>query len=133
MAYRFIDHTADIGIRVVSRDLKMLFVDAAHALIDIMGAWCAQGSGSESIALKGIDREDILVRWLQELLFLIEVKNLRISHVDVFRIGRTDMEAVVTGSYTPKGLKQEIKAVTYHNLEIQEVDNHVEVTIIFDT
>lgn len=133
MAYRFIDHTADIGIRVVSKDLKTLFADAAHALIDIMGAWCAQGSESENISVEGIDREDILVRWLQELLYLIEVKDLRISHVDVVRIGLKDMTGVITGSYTSKVLKQEIKAVTYHNLEIAEVDNHVEATIIFDT
>ena len=133
MTYRFIDHTADIGIRVVSGDVQGLFEDAAQALIDIMGAGCHEGSLEEEISVKGIDRIDVLVRWLQELLYRIEVEDLRIARLTVLEVNDNGMEALVAGTAIPTKLREEIKAVTYHNLEILEVDNHVETTIIFDT
>jgi len=134
LAYHFIDHTADIGIHVISKDVRGLFEEAARALIDIMGAKCPDKDlKHQTIIIEGIDRIDTLVRWLQEILYLIEVKNLRVFSLRVALIHETGMEAVVSGIYSPTKLKEEIKAVTYHNLEIQEVDNHVETTIIFDT
>lgn len=133
MSYRYIDHTADIGIHIVSRDERCLFEEAAQALIDMMGAWCGEGSRSERISVEGIDMADVLVRWLQELLYRIEVENLRIAHVKVEEVGPKGLTAHVTGVHTPSRLHGEIKAVTYHNLEILDVDNHVETTIIFDT
>ncbi len=133
MTYRFIDHTADIGIRVASADIRGLFEEAARALVEIMGARSSGGSRQERISVHGLDQVDILVRWLQELLYLIEVRDLRITQVEIVEIGETDLEALVTGTVSPTPLKAEIKAVTYHNLEIQEVDNNLEATIIFDT
>lgn len=133
MTYHFIDHTADIGIRVVSGDVKGLFEEAAQALIDIMGAGCHEDSHKEKISVRGIDRVDVLVRWLQELLYRIEVEDLRIAALTVLEVNDNGMEALVAGTTTPAKLHEEIKAVTYHNLEILEVDNHVETTIIFDT
>ena len=133
MTYHFIDHTADIGIRVVSGDLRGLFEEAAQALVDIMGARSTKGRDHERISVEGLDQTDVLVRWLQELLYRIEVKDLRISHVEVLEVNSKGLTALVCGTKTRTELQQEIKAVTYHNLEIQEVDNHVEITIIFDT
>ncbi|MBN2298238.1 MAG: archease [Deltaproteobacteria bacterium] len=134
MTYRFIDHTADIGIHIVTVDVKGLFEEAAYALIDILGAKCPdKGLKHQDITIEGLDLADTLVRWLQELLYLIEVKDLRVFSLKVVRIHETGLEAEVAGIYAPTGLKKEIKAVTYHNLDIQEVDNHVQATIIFDT
>lgn len=133
MKYHFIDHTADIGIRIVSDDVKSLFEDAALALVDIMGARSAQGGKSERITVEGLDQVDVLVRWLQEILYRIEVEDLRISHLEILELNPNGLTAIVAGTNSPTGLLEEIKAVTYHNLEIREVDNHVETTIIFDT
>lgn len=133
MKYHFIDHTADIGIRIVSDDVKSLFEDAALALVDIMGAGSAQGGKSERITVEGLDQVDVLVRWLQEILYRIEVEDLRISHLEILELNPNGLTAIVAGTNSPTELLEEIKAVTYHNLEIREVDNHVETTIIFDT
>nr|HPR52440.1 archease [Deltaproteobacteria bacterium] len=133
MTYHFIDHTADIGIRIVSEDIKSLFEEAALALADIMGARIPQGGKSERITAEGLDQVDVLVRWLQEILYRIEVEDLRISQVEILELNPNGLTALVAGTNSPTELLEEIKAVTYHNLEIREVDNHVETTIIFDT
>ena len=133
MTYHCIDHTADIGIRVVSEDIRGLFEEAALALIDIMGARSSEGRDCVRISLEGLDQIDVLVRWLQEILYRVEVEDLRISYVEVLEVNPKGLTALVTGINIPTELSEEIKAVTYHNLQILEVDNHVETTIIFDT
>ena len=134
MTYRYIDHTADIGIHVESEDERGLFEEAARALIAVLGAVCPDKDLQHlEVTIEGLDRTDTLVRWLQELLYLIEVKDLRVFSIRVARIHEKGLEAEVKGIYSPSRLKSEIKAVTYHNLEIQEVDNRVQATIIVDT
>ncbi|HOO45951.1 MAG TPA: archease [Deltaproteobacteria bacterium] len=134
MTYRYIDHTADIGIHVVSENERGLFEEAARALIDILGAACPDKDLEHlRVAVEGLDRTDTLVRWLQELLYLIEVKDLRIFSLRVSTLQETFLEAEIEGIHSPSRLRMEIKAVTYHNLEIAEVDNRVQATIIFDT
>ena len=132
MTYHFIDHTADIGIRIVSGDVRGLFEEAARALVDIMGARSNEGPNHIRISIEGLDQSDVLVRWLQEILYRVEVEDLRISHVEVLEVNPQGLTALVAGTNDPTELLEEIKAVTYHNLEIVEVDNHVETTIIFD-
>ncbi len=103
-------------------------------MIDILGASCPDKDLEHlKVAVEGLDRTDTLVRWLQELLYLIEVKDLRVFSLRVSTLQETSLEAELEGIHSPSRLRMEIKAVTYHNLEIAEVDNRVQATIIFDT
>jgi SHS2 domain-containing protein len=132
MSYEYIDHTADIGIRVRSKDLVSLFEDAGSALVDMMGASSGEGPETLEITAEGIDHVDLLVRWLQELLYLIEVKAFRISALEIRELSDTMLRAGLTGACRPTQLSHEIKAVTYHGLDICGIDNGFEATIIFD-
>jgi protein archease len=133
MPYTLIDHTADIGIRVCAHTVRSLFEEAAYALVDVMGARTPEGTDHVSIETRGIDRVDLLVRWLQEVLYLVEVKDFRIKDVLVQTLSETQIRAFLKGAYTGEPLETEIKAVTYHNLNIQEIDNACVATIILDT
>jgi len=133
MSYTLIDHTADIGIYLRSKDRVGLFEDAALALVEIMDVRSAEDLIRSEVRVEGIDLVDTLVRWLQELLYLIEVRDLRVSSIKVLRVGDTFVDAMVAGEETQTPYAVEIKAVTYHNLVIQELDNCLEATIIFDT
>lgn len=132
MGYEFIEHTADLGMRVRAHDLKALFEEAGRALADIAGASCSECSVSLQAEIQGIDHVDLLVRWLQELLFLVEVKGLRISSTEILDLTETRLRVGIHGKYAPVVLKHEIKAVTYHNLAIRHIDNAYEATIILD-
>ncbi len=81
---------------------------------------------------QGIDRVDLLVRWLQEILYLIEVKGFRLSAVTIQRLTETLALGVIQGAYTAEPLTTEIKAVTYYNLDITSIDNVFAATIILD-
>jgi SHS2 domain-containing protein len=132
MPYELIDHTADIGIRVRAPSTEGLFEEAAYALAEIMGGCSAQGGEEVMVESQGIDRVDLLVRWLQEILYLTVVKGFRLKAATIQRLTETLALGVIQGTFTGEPLTTEIKAVTYHNLDIACIDNVFMATIILD-
>ena len=86
--YETFDHTADLGVRVFGRTCEEVFANAAFALFDLLtDLGKVQESLSYEIRLQAADREDLLVRWLSELLFLGEssgylFKRFSFHHLD---------------------------------------------------
>ena len=132
MPYAQTGHTADLAIEVTAHTLEGLFTEAALALCDVMGA--RTGFFEESVACecKGVDREDLLVRWLQEILYLVEVRGFRVHGVRVLTMETCRMHAEVEGAYAGGTLATEVKAVTYHGLSIRQLDGEFSVVIILD-
>jgi SHS2 domain-containing protein len=132
MPYTLVDHTADIGIRVTGADMKDLFLEAARALITEIGAETASAEKTSIIEVKGYDYEDLLVVFLNELLYEIQTGNFRISGLDITDLSETDIRAAVKGASCNNTLTLNIKAVTYHKLEIARHPEGYDTTIIFD-
>jgi SHS2 domain-containing protein len=134
--YEIFDHTADMGVRVFGRTLEEIFVNAACALFD---QWTdlrkVRKQISQEISIQGSDREDLLIRWLGELLFLGETRGFLFKEFTIRRLDSTSLKAVARGEiFDPSRhrFKTEIKAVTYHQVEVKEVDGKWEGRVIFD-
>ena len=70
-AYTLIDHTADLGIRVLGKTLEDLFINAGYALFDILvGNLPPARTKSRELSVSGIDWPDLMVNWLRALFFL---------------------------------------------------------------
>jgi SHS2 domain-containing protein len=132
LPYTVIDHTADIGIRITGADIKDLFHEAARALVAEIGADIPSAEKTAIIEVKGYDFEDLLVVFLNELLYEIQTRNFRVSGLDITSLSETNIRAIVKGKFISLPLKENIKAVTYHNLSIIKRDKGYETTIIFD-
>lgn len=134
--YIFIDHTADIGIDVFGTTLYELFSNAAFAMFDIITDISrVEGKNEYKVKVCGIDREQLLVNWLSELLYLHEVKNLLFKDFTVTGIHETQLNASLRGeAFIEKKhvIKTEIKAVTYHNLSIIKENRQWRARVIFD-
>ncbi|MDP2913066.1 MAG: archease [Candidatus Omnitrophota bacterium] len=134
--YEQFPHTADIGVRVYGRDLKELFENAAFAMFDIIADLEGLKSDVEyNIDLRAPAREELLVAWLDELLYNFYTKSIIFSRFDIQELTDTGIKARVSGR--PIGanrnrLKTEIKAATYSDLKIRETDEGFQVEIIFD-
>jgi SHS2 domain-containing protein len=133
MPYTLIDHTADIGMRVNGATLEALFRDAALGLCDILGAGTTRAALSVPVRSQGVDRDDLLVRWLQDILFLVEVKGFRVAAVEVAGVAESEADGILRGEYSAAPLQAEVKAVTYHGLAVERIDNGFAATIILDT
>lgn len=136
--FKQIEHTADVGLEVEADSLSGLFAGAAQGMLEIL--FGEERHGVESKALKKIPielnatiREGLLVKWLEEILFLIENKNELPVLFDIKELSATKLVGEVkTVSMRELLPRLEIKAVTYHNLEIKEKDGRYSVRIIFD-
>lgn len=127
-----IEHTADWAYRVRGKNLAELFVRAAVGLYTLVGMQLVSGKQiRRSIQLKAIDRESLLVAWLNELLYFHESEGLGFESLEIQHLDETSLQAKVTGASTQQWLK-DIKAVTYHNLAIYETESELEVTLVLD-
>jgi SHS2 domain-containing protein len=127
-----IEHTADWAYRVKGYNLADLFIQAAHGLYALVGMELAsEVTVTRTIKLEGIDRESLLVAWLNELLYLHESEGLGFVEIEIQHLDETSLQATVRGASTQQWLK-EIKAVTYHNLSIEEKESGLEVTLVLD-
>lgn len=133
--YGLIDHTADIGIKIKSRDLAGLFKKAARAMFDIMAEKKAGGNNKEKLLIeeKADNLEELLVRWLNELLSLSAVRELIFTRFEIHKLDKNNLRAEVIGS-DMKNYKvaTEIKAATYHELEIKKRGPWWQAQVIFD-
>ncbi len=133
--YKTIDHTADIGIEVAGQTLAELFKNAAVALFDIIVDCNDSPLIAEEISLTTDNVEELMVAWLEELLYLFETKHFILRHLSIKNIGDQYINAQAQGVPFEKDkhqIKKEIKAVTYHQLKVKKEDDRWVARVIFD-
>ena len=134
--YELIEHTADIGVRVYGKDLKELFENAAYSMFDIIAD--LEGlttSVSMDFAVEADNYEELLVRWLDELLYNFYTKWIIFFEFDITEIEDYRVKAKARGRHVGENrnrLKTEIKAATYYNINIKKQSDGYSVDIIFD-
>ena len=79
------DHTADVGLRIRGDDLDDLFRTAAEGVIDyiVVNRDAVRVEALESLSLAADSTLDLLVAWLNELIFRSETRHRLYSHFDV--------------------------------------------------
>jgi SHS2 domain-containing protein len=128
-----IEHTADWALRVRGQDLAGLFVNAARGMTSLLVQELV-GIPLEiekHFELEAGDAESLLVNWLSELAYWTEAEGVVFGEFKLHHITQTHLQATVQGGPVAY-LQKHIKAVTYHNLEIVEVADGLEVTVVLD-
>jgi len=133
MRYKLLEHTADAMVEVYGEDLGERFANAAFAMFDqITDATKIEPKGELKIVMSSENREQLLVDFLQELLFVHDTEDLVFGEFEVRTDGK-GLEALVRGEKFderkhPK--RSVVKGVTYHRLEFDDADGTV--TVLFD-
>ena len=131
-----IEHTADIGVRCKAPTLERLFECAARAMFElIVSLDSVEPAESVPVAVNAASLEELFVTWLEELLYVWESKRILLSSFAVRKISSGSLEAEVAGEAYNAGrhdLQSEIKAATYHGLQIERKQDGWEVQVIFD-
>jgi len=134
--YEQFPHTSDIGIRVFGKTLKELFENAAFAMFDVIADLEGVSTSIEDVVeARGQAPEELLVAWLDELLYRFCTKDIIYSKFDIEEMAGDKIKARIFGrpvSVNRNRLKTEIKAVTYSGLKIKKASGGYEVEIIFD-
>jgi len=134
--YDLIDHTADIGVKAYGKNLSEAFEHAAKAMFDIItDNSTIESTGQYDIKLEAQDLEQLLVDWLSELLYLNSAKNLVFGFFKVNLDEKNKrLSATVFGEkydISKHKVGTEIKAITYHMLEVKK-KRPFHVQVLFD-
>lgn len=130
------DHTADVGLRVSAATLEELFVEAARGLTSLLveNIDDVRPVVTETIQLAGTETDYLLFDWLNELLFRFETYRLLCCEFDV-RLNGQGLEATIHGEPsdpTRHRLAHEVKAITYHGLNVQHTESGWQTELILD-
>lgn len=130
-------HTAEVGLRVRAPDHPALFACAAVGMFALVGV-CTEDSGKRepgaafSLAIEAIDAESLLVDFLSELVYLYDTTGIACVDVGIVAWTPTSLQANVRGWRPTEAPRMQIKAVTYHGLEIIPLDGGWQATVFFD-
>jgi len=134
--YKFIDHTADIGIKIWGESLKELFENAAYALFDIIAELNkVKAENFIEVKIEGEKIDELLADWLRDLLYKFNGEGYLLKKFKVERVSGKGLKAEVGGEkldLARHSLKREVKAVTYHGLTVKRRDKRWEAQVIFD-
>lgn len=134
--FELLAHTADIGIIARGKDMKEAFINAARGLFNIM----AEPRGievKESVLVKvnALDREVLLVNWLNELIFQTSTREMLFKEFKISYLSDTELKATISGEKIDRSrhrVNREVKAATYHQLKVEETPDGWLAQVIFD-
>lgn len=140
--WTLIEHTADVGLDVRAPTLDALFVDAAAGLFDVITDVDRIGLGEERTFEVSAEAPDLLlVAWLEELLYRFDTVGELFARgearvADDGRDGHAwTLHANMRGErFDPARhpLKVQVKAITYHGLELARDEHGWRARVIFD-
>jgi SHS2 domain-containing protein len=132
------DHTADLGLRIRGIDLPDVFETSATALFDVIVANrdAVQVTVTEPVSLQAESTEELLVGWLNELIFRFETQHRLYARFDVILNdeGRA-LQGTLGGEPLDRDrhlLDHEVKAATRHGLSLRHENGGWVAEIILD-
>lgn len=128
-----VGHTAEWSLRVWAPTMTELFVQAAHGMLALVELDAQSGDKKNwrTITLQAPDFETLLVRWLHDILFELETRYVTCTEFDIQVHDTPELAGRVQETKADRP-KKHIKAVTYHELDIQTRDGGLETLIVFD-
>ena len=132
--YEVLEHTADVGLRAHAPDVTSLFEQATRGLCEIAGIW-QDGLGTPvEIDVEARDREGLVVDWLNEVLYVHDARNVAVCSVEVDVASEERARGRITVRPLGEGTQTaiQVKAVTYHQLEVRETTSGWSATVFFD-
>ena len=134
--YTILGHPADMGVEASGRSLAEAFEQAAHGLMSIiLDISSVEPLESRQIELTASDPEQLLVRWLSEILYLYDGGRFACREFTIYELSKNRLRANVQGeefSEERHPTRTDVKAVTYHQLCVHEGDHGATVRVFLD-
>lgn len=126
MRYRFFEHTADAKFQAYGKSLEEAFMNAALAVASLMWDWQKiEPQVNRPIRSKGRDLKQLLVNFLEEVLFLFETKSFLLAGIENLQIRQDQSLYLLEGLFAgDEGVEKceifgEVKAITYNEMRIE--------------
>jgi SHS2 domain-containing protein len=133
--FELFDHTADVGIVAYGKDLKEAYANVACGMFSLIADLKeVHEEIQRDIDIQSLDRESLVVDWLNELLYIFDVDHVIFSRFEITALSQSQLRAKAYGEKIDTSrhqLKTEVKAATYHLLKVEK-GNGFKIQVILD-
>ncbi len=130
MGYRWVEHTAELQLEIEASTEEGVFVDALHALGELLADHGEGERESREIALDRRERAVLLLEWIDELVYLAETEQLVPEQVERIELSDGGLVAKVRCHCgDPRHL---VKGATYHLLAFERRDGGFLARVVLD-
>jgi SHS2 domain-containing protein len=134
--YRVTTRQSELAVRVTGNSQANLFVNSAFALFDVMTELDKiEIKERLPLEVEGVDRDDLLVNWMRELLYLYQGSGYLLKEFHIREVKETVLKAEVWGEKIDPDrhdIKKEINAVAYHQSRMQQTGNQWTAQVTFE-
>jgi len=133
--FRVLEHPSDLGIEARGGTLAEAFEQAGAGLMSVLCDLSSVAPAEQrTVAVPGADVQQLLVRWLSEILYLFDGQHWVAGEFSIDEIGPSGLKATLRGEplsdwHHPK---LDVKAVTYHQLAVRQDPEESVVSVYFD-
>ena len=136
--HNWVDHTSEVQLQVGAESLAGLAVEAGQALILLLlrgrrPSDVEPAGPPRTLEVDSVDREALMVDWLNEILFVSEVDLWVPVEFEIEEASPTRLKASARG-VTVDDPPSNVKAATFHGLRVEESeeDEGLQAEVIFD-
>ena len=119
---KIVEHTADAGIEVEADSLSEAFEEVSKAFTEIVtGGKLTESNNSHPIKISANNLDSLLVKFISDLIFLFDTENFLVSSARIDIDSEFALNGTLFGdtyNQTVHGYGVEVKAVSYHLLEV---------------
>jgi len=133
--YEILEHPAELRLKIYGKTLEELFSNAAEAMADTLvtrDKRQVKGTKKESLKIQSIDLNSLLVDFLSEILAKSQINKCVFLVSDIKIDASCYMLHTSCVGYAVDRFDEDIKAVTYQNLNIQKIDGIWQTILVFD-
>lgn len=142
--FEILPHTADFRLKVYGATKEDLFRNALSGMFQAIKPKaadcryidnrlvCPDLPARHLVKIRSDNINSLLVDFLSETLYLSDVKDEAYLDAAILKLTDTELEARIKGVKIQGFEAVEIKAVTYHELDIKRVGDYFETVIVFD-
>jgi SHS2 domain-containing protein len=134
--FEILEHPSDLGIEAHGNSKQEVFRNAVHGLVSVVaGASEIEPRQTRMVILRALDRENLMVRWLTEILYLYDAEKFLTADVKFEILTDTLLKANLLGEpydVSKHELKLDVKAITYHQLKVEDHDGDWIARIFLD-
>jgi SHS2 domain-containing protein len=128
---KIIDHIADVRLRVEAASLDELFSEAARGMYEIMQVRGGGEAVQREFTLDAPDTTTLLVDFLNEVLSRAHIRREVFDSIRFLSLSATALHADLSGRGAAE-FDHDIKAVTYHEADVQRTNGLWTTTLVFD-
>jgi protein archease len=130
MSYRWVEHTAEVELEIEASTEEGVFLDALRALAELVSDGRRPEHNSRELKVGERERAVLLLKWLDELVYLAETEGL--VPEDVERIELSGCGLVARVRCHRGDPRHVVKGATYHHLAFERSGAGFRATVVLD-